>query len=493
MFAFDGFGLVESASLIWLIVDWIIRISALFFVPRNRKPTSGTAWLMVIFLFPIGGLLLFLIIGNPKLPQSRREAQKTLDGIISWTVSHLGSDGASSRFFQADVPEKYAPVSKLSESLSHLPAVGGNKIALLPDYDEAIRQLVRDIDSAKHFVHIEYFIIVLDEVTEPVFAALGRAVRRGVQTRVMYDWFSVRGYPNRKKMLKRLKADGVMTQAMLPFKLPGRGYVRPDLRNHRKLAVIDGHIGHTGSQNLVRRNYHRKDSLYYDELVVRLQGPIVLELSAIFTTDWFSETAELLRMHDLGVELSEMKTYGSSVAQILPSGPGYEDENNLKLFTGLIHAAREQITITNPYFVPDDALSTAIISAARRGVTVTMLNSKVIDQILVGHAQRSFYEQLLKAGVRIQLYDPPILLHSKFMTIDDDAAIIGSSNFDMRSFQLDLEVTCITYDQKVVKQLRDLEKQYIGRSKRVKLADWQQRPRRKVLLDNIARLTSALQ
>jgi cardiolipin synthase len=371
--------------------------------------------------------------------------------------------------------------------------LNGNTIELLPDYDATIQRIIRDIDTAEHFVHLEYFIIVLDDVTEPLFAALARAVDRGVQTRVMYDWFAVRGYPRRKEMLKRLNHDGVITQAMLPFRLPGRGYVRPDLRNHRKLVVIDGHTGYTGSLNLVQKDYHRKDSLYYEELVIRLKGPIVLELSAIFSTDWYSENGEMLRLDGLGVKVSDMKSYGSSVAQMLPSGPGYEYENNLKLFTGLIHAAQKQITITNPYFVPDEALTTAIISAARRGVSVTMINSEIMDQFMVGHAQRSFYEQLLEAGVTIQLYNPPILLHSKFMTVDDDIAVIGSSNLDIRSFLLDLEVTCITYDKRVVKKLRELEGSYLSRSKRIELKEWQQRPRHQVLLDNIARLTSALQ
>ncbi len=493
MIGFDGFGLLASASVVWIIIDWIIRVGALFVVPRNRKPSSGTAWLMVIFLFPIGGLILYLILGSPKLPKTRRDAQKTLDHIIGRTFKEFRRSHDSQQSLHAQVPNHQLPVARLSESLTRLPVLAGNNVEVLSNYDNIFKRMIKDIDLAEHYVHLEYFVIALDDATEPIFAAIARAVQRGVIVRVMYDSFSSRRYPGFKDMLKRLRNDGVIVQAMLPFRLPGRGYVRPDLRNHRKLIVIDGQTGYTGSQNLIRRNYHRKDNMYYDELVVRLQGPVVLELLAVFLSDWYSETGTMLGPKELKMDASQIHSHGTSLAQVLPSGPGYDDENNLKLFTDLIHSAKKRITITNPYFVPDESLTTAITSAARRGVKVTMINSEGMDQLFVGHAQRSFYEELLKAGVSIYLYDAPVLLHSKFITIDEDLATIGSSNLDIRSFLLNLEVTLISYDARVVKKLRSIENDYLSRAKPIILSEWQARPRYKILLDNIARLTSELQ
>jgi cardiolipin synthase len=392
----------------------------------------------------------------------------------------------------ANAPTKYLPLSKLSDSLSHFPVFAGNDVKLIDEYNDAIDSIIKDIKEAKHYIHIEYFIIALDEITAPIFDALAEAVNRGVIVRVMYDSFSTKKYPNFKQMLVRLKGDGVIVQAMLPLKI-GKGYVRPDLRNHRKLVVVDGKIGYTGSQNLIQRNYHRKDKIYYDEMVVRLKGPIALQLSAIFLTDWYSETGMLLYPKDMPEEITNIKSYGDSLAQILPSGPGYDDENNLKLFTTLIHLAQRRIVITNPYFVPDDALTTAITSAAKRGVEVVLINSEVMDQWMVGHAQRSFYEVLLKAGVKIYWYKQPVLLHSKFITVDGEVATIGSSNLDIRSFELDLEVTLICYDPSVVKSLMKIETKYLARSKEITLSEWRKRPRTQVFLDNIARLTAALQ
>ena len=486
-------GFLSSIGLFWLVLNWAIIVAALFIVPRNRKPTAGTAWLMLIFFFPIFGVLLYVILGSPKLPKSRRDAQKTLNGFIDETLNEFKQSRDSNRLLSVKAPDKYMPLAKLSESLSHLPVVSGNKVELVPEYDDVFVRIIQDIDDAKSYISIEYYIVVLDESTLPVFDALARAVERGVIVRVMYDAFATKRYASWRKMISRLEADGVLVQAMLPFKLPSRGYVRPDLRNHRKLVVIDGQTGYTGSLNLVQRDYHRKDEIYYDELVVRLQGPVVLQLAAVFLTDWYSETGELLDYEQFGIVPSAIKSYGDSLAQVLPSGPGYEDENNLKLFTSLIYLAQNKITITNPYFVPDEALITAITSAARRGVEVIMINSEVMDQKLVGHAQRSFYEVLLQAGVKIYWYDAPILLHSKFITVDGEIATIGSSNLDIRSFLLNLEVTLISYDPQVVKSLSKIEVEYIAKSKLVTLSEWHKRPKRQQLLDNIARLTSALQ
>ncbi len=490
---FDSWTLFEHIGTLWLLSEWTIRILALFIVPKNRKPTAGMSWLLLIFFFPLFGIILYIVLGSPKLPKARRDAQKTLNGVITKTLKQFKQTRDSNKLLSAQAPEKYQIIAKLSEALSHLPVFSGNKIDVIPEYDEVIKHIVRDIDNAKHFVHLEYFIIVLDEVTMPIFDALARAVDRGVIVRVMYDSLSTKRYPKWKDMLKRLESDGVKVQSMLALKRPGKGYIRPDLRNHRKLVVIDGSTGYTGSQNLVKRNYHRKDSIYYDELVVRMQGPIVLQLAATFLSDWFCETGKLLDYKDMGTLPTDIKSYGDSLAQILPSGPGYEDENNLKLFTSLIHLAEKRITITNPYFVPDDALTNAITSASKRGVEVVMINSEVMDQWMVGHAQRSFYEVLLEAGVKFYLYKAPILLHSKFITIDDEVATVGSSNLDIRSFLLDLEVTLISYDPKVVKKLHDVEKMYLSRSKQIHLSSWRKRPSRQKLLDNIARLTSAVQ
>ena len=478
---------------IWFGFEILVRIAAFFVVPRNRKPTSATAWLLIIMLSPTLGLIAFLLIGSPKLSKKRRADQDYMDTVLQEAVLEAKNSPDSKKFIHDTVDTKYQPFVSLNNNLGKLPAFSGNSVQIISEYNDILKSIAADIQSAKSYVHIEFFICVLDEETEVLFAAMEAAAHRGVKVRVMFDQVGNIRFPNSKKMKQRMTQAGIEWHAMLPLRLPGKSYTRPDLRNHRKIVVIDGNIGYTGSLNIIKRNYHRKDALYYDELMVRVCGPVVTQLHGVFITDWYAETGELLSRKKHPEITFTPKSEGDVLAQVLPSGPGYEFENNLKLFNSLIYSAQKRVVITNPYFVPDESLLAAVVTAAQRGVEVIMLNSDIIDQKMVGHAQRSFYEQLLVAGVKIYWYPWPILLHSKHLTIDDEISVIGSSNFDIRSFQLDLEVSLVVYDQATTKDLHKIENIYISRSKLVKLSDWHKRPQRSKLLDNLARLTSALQ
>jgi cardiolipin synthase A/B len=475
------------------IIGWIIPLVMLFIIPENRKPSSATAWLMLVFLVPYIGLIIFLLIGNAKLSRRRRAQQRTMDGLISKAIAEAEQQPELKALLEPDIPSRYEPFVTLNLNLGFLPAFCGNSIELLPDYDDVFRRIAEEIDKARKFVHIEYFALNRSEETECVFAAMERAVSRGVKVRVLMDHLGSRKYPNFKKMRLQLTAADIENHLMLPLHFFGSQYTRPDLRNHRKIIVIDGQVAFSGSQNLIKRNYFRKDAIYYDELVALVKGPIAAQYEAAFVTDWYSETGCLLNSQHAPETYMEPFIGGNVLCQVLPSGSGFDNENNLRLFTSLIHAAKRKLVITNPYFVPDDALMIAITSAALRGVDVILLNSAVSDQFFVSHAERSYYEDLLNAGVKIYNYNAPILLHSKLITIDDDIAVIGSSNLDIRSFQLNLEVTLVCYDASVVADLRQIEATYICKSRLVNLDEWKTRGVKEKLFENISRLTSALQ
>jgi cardiolipin synthase len=298
-------------------------------------------------------------------------------------------------------------------------------------------------------------------------------------------------------MLRRLTEAGIAWHRMLPLRPFSNQWNRPDIRNHRKILVVDGAVGFTGSLNVIDKSYllraNRRRGLSYVELVARVTGPVVLELNAAFTTDWFAETGVLLDATTAPETAATPAVTGDALCQVLPSGSAYETDNNLRLFVALIHAARRRVTIACPYFVPDEALMTAITSAAQRGVEVTLFSSEIADQFFVHHAQLSYYEELLAAGVAVYQYRKPVLLHSKFIGIDDDVAVVGSSNLDMRSLTLNLEVTLVAYDAGVVAALRRVEDDYRHHCARVDLAAWRRRPLAAQLFDNLARLTAALQ
>jgi cardiolipin synthase len=217
----------------------------------------------------------------------------------------------------------------------------------------------------------------------------------------------------------------------------------------------------------------------------------VASVNAVFLSDWYSETDEVLTDD---VDLFDVRSGpGDLDCQIVPSGPGFEFQNNLKLFAGLLYAAQRKIIVVSPYFVPDEALLLAITTACQRGIHVELFVSEEGDQAIVYHAQRSYYEALLRAGVKIWMYKRPYILHTKSLTIDDEVAIIGSSNMDMRSFGLNMEISMLVRGEEFVRQMRGVEDVYRSQSRELTLEEWEKQPLRSTVLDNLARLTSALQ
>jgi cardiolipin synthase len=484
----------QILTVAWYVSYWVLIVAALFIVPVNRKPSSATAWLMLIALFPPLGLLVFFLIGSPKLPRVRRRKQRKMDDLVAEAAATLSADPELAPYYAPQVPPRAEPYAALSHQLGGMPAFAGNCVEPIAEYAEVFRRMAADIDGASRYVHVQFYILTCDDETAPVFAALERAARRGVKVRIMLDDIGSRKFPTDKPTMRYFAEQGFEYRRMLPFDLLDGQWLRPDLRNHRKIVVIDGQVGYTGSLNMIRRDYFRKDGMYYDELVMRTAGPVVAQLEAIFVTDWFCETDVLLAPINAPETAYVPRRAGDVLAQALPSGSGHDDENNLKVFTALMQGARRRLVVVNPYFVPDDALMLAICSAAQRGVDVTMINSEAPDQFMVFHAQRSFYAELLRCGVKIRLYKQPVLLHSKFMLIDDEIAMVGSSNLDMRSFHLNLEVSVIYYDGAVVARLYDeVVVPYLGRSIPVTPDAWERRPARVKLFENVMRLTSALQ
>ena len=477
------------------LLSYLIGIVALFVIPANRKPGEATAWLLLIFLAPFLGLILFLLLGSPKLSRWRRAQQRTMNERIRHLAEEAEQMPELRSIVDPPVPARYEPIVNLNARLSGMPLLGGSAVELFTDYIGAVDRIVQDIEGAQRYIHLEYFMFADDSIGSPVIEALVRARERGVVCRVLIDHLGNIGYHG--PVLKRLRAAGIPVQQGLPVQPFDNQWNRPDLRNHRKIVVIDGRVGFTGSQNLVEDTYHKRGNvrkgIHYIELVARVTGPVVHELNAAFATDWFSETNELLDATPTPELRVSTQAGGDVLCQVLPSGPGFEHNNNLMLFVELFHAARQRITIANPYVVPDQPLLLALTSAAQRGVEVTLIVSEIGDQFLVFHAQRSYYEELLKAGVHIHWYQSPVLLHSKFLTIDDDIAVIGSSNMDIRSFQLNLEVTLVCYNKDVVANLQEIAADYLCHARSLQLDVWQTRPPLIKLFDNLARLTSALQ
>ncbi|SBS71119.1 cardiolipin synthase [uncultured Microbacterium sp.] len=473
-----------------LAFDITVRIFAIIIIPRNRRPTAAMAWLLAIFFIPVVGILLFLLIGNPRLPRKRRKMQQQINDYIRDT-----SGGLDFGTLRPNAPEWFRALVRLNRNLGALPLAGDNGARLISDYQTSLDEMADAIREAEHYVHVEFYILQADAATDNFFRALEEVAARGVTVRVLLDHWANRNKPKYKETRQRLDAMGAAWHVMLPVQPLRRRYQRPDLRNHRKLLVVDGRVAFMGSQNVTDSTYNLpknlRRGLHWVDMMARLDGPVVASVNAVFLSDWYSETLETLtdEIDLFAVEAGS----GELDCQIIPSGPGFEFQNNLKLFMTLLFAAREKIIIVSPYFVPDEGLLLAIQTACQRGVDVELFVSEEGDQAMVYHAQRSYYEALLRSGVRIWMYKRPYILHSKSMSIDDEVAVIGSSNMDMRSFGLNLEVTMLSRGAEFVSQLRAVEDQYRSLSRELTLDEWMEQPLRSRVLDNLARLTSALQ
>ena len=484
----------SATNLAWIIaalVDLAIKIAALIVIPRRRKPTAAMAWLLAIFLIPYVGVLLYLLIGTFKLPKKRREAQARIDAII-----HERVDAERLEIMDPTWPRWFQRVVQQNEKLTGIPALYGNQATLLPDYQASIDAMAAEIDTAQKFVHVEFFIVAWDDTTRGFFSAMERAVARGVTVRLLADHLPSAKIPASKETFAELDRIGVKWSWMLPVQIFKGKYQRPDLRNHRKLVVVDGRVGFMGSQNLIARTYdlpkNIKRGLQWQELMTRLTGPIVASVNTVFLSDWFIETGEMLTDHVPANQIAPSTSPDSLLCQVVPSGPAYTTENNLRMFLSLIYGATEKVIITSPYFVPDEAMVYAITTACQRGLEVQLFVSEEADQWLVGHAQRSYYSDLLEAGVRIFMYPAPYILHAKHMSIDEDIAFIGSSNMDIRSFSLNAESSLLVRGQSFVRQMREVEQGYRDAGRELTLEEWRKEPLKSTFFDGLARLTSAV-
>jgi len=465
----------------YLISEWLVRIVMLVYVPQRRSPASARAWLLLIFFLPALGLLLYALIGRAYLPRRRFAQQARLIELMqSMPQPFATATPAVSRF----TPE-LAQGARLARTLGSFDVAEANSVELLPDYQGSIERLIGDIQAARSTVHLLYYIFADDKTGRRMAEAIEQAARRGVSCRLLLD--SVGSRAALHQLARRMRAAGVEVVPLLPLRVLRPGRVRLDLRNHRKIAVIDGEIGYVGSQNIVDDSANR--GLTNEELVLRVIGPVVQQLQAVLLADRYQETGK--EIADRALLFPRPRAGGATAAQVLPSGPGHQAGNTQQVLVSLIYSARARVDLTTPYFVPDATFLMAMRTVAARGVQLNLVVSRHSNKPVVQFAQQSYYEDLLAAGVRIFLYRGAFL-HAKYTSIDDSVAVIGSSNLDIRSFALNSEVSLLLYDPQVVADLRQIHERHIRDSDEVTLHTWRQRSPVRRWLQNMCRLTDTL-
>lgn len=485
-----------------IITEYAIKVLALGMVPENRQPASSHAWLLAILFIPVVGVPMFLMFGNPYVTGRRH--------VIQARANQLYADALADRP-NVPVGVRVAPgvqtILDMNRALTAIPCMSGEFVALHSDYSASLAAMTEAVRSAVDRVHIEFYAQSWDDETDEFFTAVVEAAERGVTVRVLADHLGSARYKGYKVLRRRLRGTPVQFHLMLPINPFVGRFRRPDLRNHRKLLIVDGEHGFVGSQNLIDRHYGSARGTRlgreWVDLMMEVRGEIAHAMDGVFAVDWYTESDEIIEtLEELeqGFPVTAMSASGDPTAgdpvsafQLVPSGPGYRTQPGLRMFTQLISQARERLRIVSPYFVPDEALLHALTSAAYRGVAVELFVPENADQFMVHHAQRSYFRAMLEAGVTIHRFRSPAVLHTKLMLVDDYGGIVGSSNMDLRSFNLNFEVSMLVLGGEAVAELNGVVEQYLEESSTLDLDTWMNRPWPGRYVDNVARLTSALQ
>jgi cardiolipin synthase A/B len=482
-------GLTLTASLA-SIAHWAIVIALSVRVVMRRLPVGvSLAWLTVIFSIPFAGAAIYLLIGENRLSRKYGKRAAAIQDVYSKWQQRLQERG-SALYPVSD--SRFASLQHHAQTLVGFPVMGGNRLTLMHDFNTVFTSIISDIEQARESCHLEFYIWQAGGMTDQVAHALIQAATRGVTCRVLVDAIGS------KKFLKddsarQLRDAGVRLATSLPVGPIQILTTRADLRNHRKIVVIDGVIAYTGSQNLVDPRFFKQDEGVgqWIDAMVRIEGPCVEALAGIFIQGWELDTGEGLDGPKKEDDMVRMAPLGTTDVQVVPSGPGFRPDAIRQLLLDVIYSAQRELVITTPYFIPDDTLHTALIAAAHRGVDVILIVPEKVDSRLSYYASRSLYDDLLSAGVRIAEFRGG-LLHTKSIAVDSQIAIFGSVNLDMRSLWLDFEISLFIYNTEFTEQLRSMQMAYLQDTGTVDLAEWRQRRLGQRFVENAAHLVGPL-
>jgi cardiolipin synthase len=468
----------------WLFLGAHVALQV-FFVGRallrpHREPASRLAWVVVIIVAPIVGMLAYVLFGETNIGRRRIARFKAAMARLP-SFAEIGRHEGEAEA-EAEVPRRYQALFRVGESISGFPVVGGNRGRLLGDSDDVIDHIVADIDAARHHVHVCFYIWLADGNGLKVADALKRAAERGVTCRAMADDLGSRAMV-RSEHWKAMADAGVRLAVALPIGFllsrPLKG--RIDMRNHRKIVVIDNRVTYCGSNNCADAAFAIKPRFApWVDAMMRFEGPVVLQNQHVFAMDWMAHTRE-----DLSPLFAEpIEEVGEGFpAQVVATGATVRYSAMPEMFESLMYAARRELVVTTPYYVPDEPIQAALCASGRRGVDTTVIFPARNDSWIVAAASHSYYAGLLDAGVKIYEYVGG-LLHTKSMTADGEVTLIGSANIDRRSFELNFENNILLVDAGLTAAMRERQARYIAASVRVDAADVAGWSRRRVVWNN---------
>lgn len=460
----------------WLVIlgYWLLIASVtLRILMKRRAVPSAMAWLLVIYILPLVGVIAYLSFGELHL--GKRRAERARDMWPS-TANWLKALKESKHIFANENSTVAESLFQLCERRQGVGGVKGNQLQLLTETDDVMHALIRDIQLARHNIEMVFYIWNPGGLADEVAESLMAAARRGVHCRLMLDSAGSLAF-FRSSWPAMMRNAGIDVVESLKVNLMRVFLRRMDLRQHRKMVMIDNYVAYTGSMNLVDPRYFKQDAGVgqWVDLMARMEGPIATTMGIVYSCDWEIETGKRLLPPPPDANIMPFEEASGHTIQTIASGPGFPEDLIHQALLTAVYAARENLVLTTPYFVPSDDLLHAICTAALRGVNVSLILPKKNDSLLVGWASRAFFAELLAAGVKIYQFEGG-LLHTKSVLVDDELSLVGTVNLDMRSLWLNFEITLVIDDQGFGNDLAAVQDDYISRSTLLNARDWVKRP-----------------
>ncbi len=463
--------------ILFAIYVYTIFTTIIFMLVENRNPVKSIAWILVLIFLPVVGFLFYILVG-------RKFRKRHMISKRSLLINKKNNTSDLTELPNLNLSDTQRSIATLAYRNSDAPLHENSKIDIFTDANELYSSIIEDLRKAKHHIHMEYYIFLADKIGSAVMDVLKEKAKEGVVVRVIID--DVGSWQLKKKKIKELRNAGIDVQSFLEVGLP---YInsRVNYRNHRKIIVIDGVVGYTGGFNIADRYVKGLSWGPWRDTHIKIEGSAVLGLQKNFLTDWFFVKRELVE--DVTYYPAQERK-GNCLSQIIISGPDMTWESIMQVFAKAFMEAKERIYIETPYFLPPESLITALQTAALCGVDVRLILPMKSDARITLYSTFSYLDQMLKAGIKVYLYQKGFI-HSKIV-VTDDIAIIGSANMDFRSFEQNFELSVIMYDEEIAKKMVEIYENDLRSSEEIKKEEWTTRRFSQKIKESLARLLSPL-
>ena len=475
-------GLILLMGAAILIVNSILSFSLIFI--ERKEPQTTWAWLLIMIILPGIGFIIYLLLGQNFSRERLFKEKKKIDRAKRLEISKKWVDEDN----EHHGGEQFLDLKKMNFNNAAAKYTTDNSIDLYFDGEDKFKQLIYDLENAKKYIHIQYYIIRRDKLGKKIISILEKKAKEGLEVRFLVD--SMGAYRITKRYLKNYLDNGGKFEIFFPGILPHIN-TRINYRNHRKIVVIDGEYGYTGGFN-VGDEYINQDKKigFWRDTHIRIKGKAVNDLNDRFLLDWCYASGEEINDFEK-YYIKEVNKHGDAGVQIITSGPDHNEEYIKNSFIKLINNAKKNVYLTTPYFVPDFTVHEALRIAALSGVDVRIIIPGKPDHLFMKWAASAYYGELLKAGVKVYLYNNGFI-HAKTIVVDKKVSTIGTANMDMRSFCLNFEVNAFIFDDRIAEKVEEQFYKDIEVSKLVTLEEYNSRSRRIKIKESLIRLISPI-